>query len=158
MSELVERYGAGFLALVSAAALVIWRDNVTAAYVAQTISLDALYSAVLQWASIQTGFLFGIFGFVAGKNDGFIAELRSTKEMALFVSYMRWSTLLGFALTLASIPVMIFKLGIGDGGPWTYSIFVSWCALAVWAFFSFARVAYLFGILIRTKDNYRIVG
>jgi hypothetical protein len=153
----LERFGPMAIA-ATAAALLFWqRESVSCAYQNGVISLAELYGAVLDWSAIQTGFLFGIYGYVAGKNDGFVAALKQTGEMRSFVDYMKTATILGFAVTLSSIPMMVFQFGL-DGTIAGYSIFVGWSVLSIWAFFAFARVAYLFGILVRTKDRVRVPG
>jgi hypothetical protein len=157
MMALIERFGPLILAAFAAGLLVWQMGAVTSAYQQNIISLSALYGAVLDWSAIQTGFLFGIYGYVAGKNDGFVAALKNTSEMRLFVGFMKSATFLGFAVTLSSIPMMVFQFGL-DGTAPNYAIFVGWSALSIWAFLAFARVAYLFGILIRTKDTVRIPG
>ncbi|QKD02969.1 hypothetical protein EB235_16865 [Mesorhizobium loti R88b] len=131
----------------------MYRDEVVARQAAKTLDFAALYSAALNWSSIQTGFLFGIFGFVAGKNDGFIEAVKSTGEMRIFSRYMRLAMSLGFVVTIASIALMVINFAISDGSTVKYGIFCVWAFLTTWAFFSFARVAYVFGILVRTGEN-----
>lgn len=154
----VERLGPMLLALTCALLLIWQRTPITQAYVDDAVDFAALYGAVLDWSAIQTGFLFGVFGYVAGKNDGFVAALKGTPEMALFTSYMKWAIFFGFSLTVTSIPLIIFRFSIGTGEDWKYFTFAAWSALSVWGFFAFARVAYIFGIIVRVKDQVRIPG
>lgn len=151
----LERYGPVIGALVVAVSLVIFRSRLSDAAALQTIDFGNLYSAVFDWSAIQTGFLFGIFGYVGGKTTGFIHEIRNTREMVLFIRYMRTAIALGFVLTFASIPlvVMSFKMHTSTFG---FAVFCAWCFLSVWGFFAFARVAYLFGLLIRPRDQVRL--
>ena len=158
LAAVAERFGPLFLAGGCAAVLLWQRGAVTQAYADDTIDFSALYGAVLDWSAIQTGFLFGIYGFVAGKNDGFVAALKNTPEMSLFVGYMRWAIILGFVLTVTSIPALVFRFTIATGEDWRYFAFVSWAALAIWGFLAFVRVAYIFGIMVRVKDTVRIPG
>lgn len=158
LGALTERFGPMLVAIACTAVLLWQRDAITRAYAEEQIDFAALYGAVLDWSAIQTGFLFGIFGFVAGKNDGFVAALRDTPEMSLFIGYMKWAIFFGFVLTVTSIPLIVFKFSIGNGEHWRYFAFLLWSMLAVWGFLAFARVAYVFGILVRTKDKLRIPG
>lgn len=158
MIDQIERKLPLAAAIAVLAALVYWRDIMVARYVAGDIDFASLYSAVLDWSAIQTGFLFGIFGFVAGKNDGFIAALRNTEELRLFYRYMKTAIFLGFTVTLISIPMMVVNYSIASGSEWIYAGFVFWAFISIWSFFSFARVAYVFGIIVRTKDKTRIPG
>ena len=42
---------------------------------------SSLYGAVFNWSAIQIGFAFGVYGFVVGKNEGFIQEIRDLLAM-----------------------------------------------------------------------------
>lgn len=155
MSYVIEKYGPILAAAMSVAALFYFREKLTAASLNSDIDFSNLYSAVFDWSAIQTGFLFGIFGYVGGKTTGFIAEIRNTDEMASFVRYMKVAIALGFTLTFFSVPLIVasFKM---HGSTLALVIFCIWAFLSVWGFFAFARVAYLFGLLIRPRDQQRI--
>ncbi len=158
MSGLIERFGPLTISLSLAIALFVYRDPIIAREAQGSLNFPALYSAAVDWAAIQTGFLFGIFGFVAGKNDGFIKAVRNTHAMRLFSGYMRCAMALGFVVTIYSIMLMVINFSVSDGGGVSYSIFLLWALLTAWAFLAFGRVAYIFGILIRTKDKNVIPG
>lgn len=158
MSEFIEKFTPLILTCLVGVTLVYFRIDISMAVESQSIDFSVLYAAVFDWSAIQTGFLFGIFGFIAGKNDGFIAEIRSTPQMALFSRYQSTAIYLGFALTFSSIPMMVTGFKYGTNDIRGFAIFVGWSCLATWAFFAFLRVAYVFGILIRVKDQRRLKG
>jgi len=155
MRDIPERFGPAAFAVLTLALLVYFMEDVVALSAKEQIDLGNLYSAVFDWSAIQTGFLFGIYGFVAGKSSGFIHEIRDTPEMKIFVGRTRRALFLGFTITLFSVPLLVASFAI-EGGGWRYGVFVAWSAISVWAFFAFARVAYLFGLLIRVRDVERL--
>lgn len=116
------------------------------------ISLNGLFSAVFGWASIQTGFIFSVFGFVATKTGGLVEEFRSTPYIFVFESYVRRAMYLGLILTVYSIPMMSYKVDVDS--PTQYWIVCIWFALFIWAFGAFLRVALNFGqLLSRNKGD-----
>lgn len=158
MIDFIEKRGPMLIALVTVSLLFYFREWMVARAVAKDVDFGNLYSAVLNWSAIQTGFLFGIFGFVAGKNDGFIAAVRNTIEMRQFSRYMRTAMALGFGVTLGSIPLMVVNFSIVPDSMTRYLIFCGWAFISIWSFLSFGRVAYVFGILVRPKDKERFPG
>lgn len=139
-------------------ALYVFRDGVISGANAGTLDFGVLYAAVFDWSAIQTGFLFGIFGFIAGKNDGFVKELKDTEQLAYFHNYQKTAIALGFVITFASIPLMVLNLSFSVAASWEFVVFSGWAALSMWAFFAFVRVAYIFGIIIRVRDRARVRG
>lgn len=71
---------------------------------------------------------------------------------------MLTSIALGFIMTLSSIFFVVTKLNISSDDSVNYIIFSLWSFLSVWGFLSFARVAYIFGVMIKIKDKDRFPG
>jgi hypothetical protein len=136
--------------------LVYFKTTVMQLSVDSKISVTNLYNAIFDWTAIQTGCLFGIYGFVAGKNDGFIGEIRNTRSMKRYGVYIRRAMYIGFVLTLTSIPLIVTNYKIEKDDHLLYYIVAVWFSLFLWAFCSFARVAYIFGILIRVNEPAQI--
>ncbi len=158
MMGIVERFGPISLAALSSLLLYYFRSDLIHLSISGDINVSNIYSSVFDWSSIQTGFLFAIFGFVAGKTDGFIHRIKDTPEMRLFLKYTKRALLLGFAITFASIPMTVTSFDIAKGASWKFHVFAAWSFLSVWGFFSFLRVAYIFGDIIKVKDDTRVVG
>jgi len=59
----------------------------------------------------------------------------------------------GFILTLSSMPLIGWKFHVEKGDLVLYAIISAWFSTFVWAFFSFARVAYIFGLLVQTENK-----
>ncbi len=135
-----------------------FRDLLTVKFNTGGWKLDNLYAAVFDWSAIQTGFLFAVYGFVVGKADGFIAEIKRTKAMDRFINYTKRANFIGFSLTLVSIIFIVVSPSINSGASWVYFIITAWFSLFVWAFLAFLRVAYIFGIIARVRDREVIKG
>ena len=154
----VEALGPLFFGILSLVALIHFRTDLTAQYIQLGWKLENLYSAVFGWASIQTGFLFGVYGFVVGNTDGFISEVRGTRAMSRFVGYTLRATLIGFILTLATMPLIVADPSLTQESGLVYYLIAAWLAIFVWAFMAFLRVAYIFGLIVRVKRDTFIGG
>ncbi len=153
---LAEAFGPIVCALLTFISLWMARKTIVPLMAADTISVGNLFSAVFGWASIQTGCVFAIYGFVAGKNDGFIGEVRRTRSMKRFSVYIMRAISSGFLLTVTSMPLIVWKFTITADNRYLYLLIIAWFSLFVWAFLSFARVAYIFGILVRVPDSEKV--
>jgi hypothetical protein len=158
MTAAIERFGPVCAASLMVAALYYFRGDLVLMAFNGQLDLKNVYASVFDWSSIQTGFVFGIFGFVAGKSGGFIEAIRDTKEMALFLTYTKRAIYLGFCLTFSSIVMSITSFDVSSGGPWKFHIFAVWSFVSLWGFLAFLRVAYIFGDILRVRDRVRIPG
>ena len=155
---LIEAYGPITCGALTLLALWYLRGSLLPLMAEDRISIGNLFSAIFGWASIQTGCVYAIYGFIAGKTDGFIGEVRNTRSMKRYSTYIKRAIFSGFILTVFSMPLIVwkFKIELDD-----YKLFLgiaAWFSVFVWAFLSFARVAYIFGILIRIEDVRKIKG
>src|SRR5262245_50222975 len=104
-----ERYapvGAGVASLIL---IYFFRGDIASQFAAGGWKVDGLYNAVFNWASIQSGFVFGVYGFIASKRDGFVGELAKGRSFDTLLTYSRRAYLTGFGLTFISLPVMIVE-------------------------------------------------
>lgn len=157
-SWFVEAYGPAACGVLVLILLWLTRGRLLPLMADNKISIGNLFTAIFGWASIQTGCVFAIYGFVAGKNDGFIGEVRHTRSMRRFNTYIKRAILSGFVLTIGSMPLIVWNFGAGSVDVKVYTVIAIWFSVFVWAFVSFARVAYIFGILVRAEDVERIPG
>lgn len=114
---------------------------------------DNLYAAVFDWSSLQSGFVFAIYGFIVTKKDGFVGAITAGQSYPQFISFTRRACLGGFALTVCSLPLLIVSPKIEAESPITYWIIAVWFAFFIWAFCAFLRVAFSFGIMVATPDK-----
>ncbi|GJL92148.1 hypothetical protein [Hyphococcus sp.] len=94
-------------------------------------SLDNLYSVVFDWSSIQTGFVFGIYGFVVRKSDGFISEIRPTVAITQFLSHTKKAIVIGFLFTFASIPLVVVANTVDMEKTPHYKFVAAWFSLFI---------------------------
>jgi hypothetical protein len=149
----LESWGPLLAGGLSFAALLYWRDEIVSQFANHGWKAEGLYGAVFNWAAIQTGFAFGVYGFVAGKTGGFIEAVRGTVAMARFQGYVKAANVLGFVLTVLSIPLLVTNPDLTAPTSAAYAVVSGWFALFVWAFVTFLRIAYTFGHISGVKDN-----
>lgn len=116
------------------------------------VELSNLYSAIFGWSSIQTGFLFAVYGFVAGKGNAFLKAVARTKAMEKYNSSLGSAIFAGFSLTISSMPFIVVPLEPTEFGIW-YIVIAAWFSIFVWAFMLFCGVAYTFGVISTVKDS-----
>lgn len=155
-AAITEAFGPAATAAAVFVLLLIFHAKITALIVDKTLSIDNLYSAVFGWAAIQTGCLYAIYGYVAGKTDGFIGEIRSSRSMRRYNSYLKRATIMGFLLTIWSMPLIVWHHEVTVNDNYWFISMSLWFSLFIWAFGAFARVAYIFGILINVGEPTRV--
>lgn len=120
------------------------------------IKLENLYSAIFDWSSIQTGFLFSVYGYVASKTDGFVAEIKDSRGMSAFKKYTSRAMWIGFLLTVSTIPLIVVDFEISSN--FRFALVALWFSLFAWAFAGFLRVAINFGRIVSVGDREVIGG
>lgn len=153
MGRYLERYGPLLLSLITFFTLLYFVSLIKSSFASHKWSSEGLYSSVFNWAAIQTGFVFGVYGFVAGKKDGFLYDLRETRFLRDFIKYTRRATSVGFVLSMISVPLIVANPKLGTSGYIPYALVAAWFSIFVWAFSAFMRVALIFGRLISVRDK-----
>lgn len=148
----IERWGPLVLAFIVFALIVVFQDWVAGKFEFDGWQSSSLYAAIFDWSAIQTGFAFGVYGFVIGKSDGFLEKIKGTSAMDRFVGYIRNANAIGFVLTISSIPLIIVDPKITATNDLCYVIVAVWFSTFIWSFTAFLRLAYNFGIIASTKD------
>lgn len=142
--------GAGVLVILACAT---FRLQISQQFSASGWQESNLYNAVFGWSSIQSGFVFAIYGFIVTKRDGFAGILIGGQSYERFLSFTRRACFGGFLLAVVSLPLVVASPKI-DTAPATLFWSVSlWFSFFVWAFFAFMRVAFTFGRIIGTTDK-----
>ena len=150
---LLEQYGPLIFSAIGGAMVVLWRDEITHLVNSKQLDINNLYSAVLNWASIQIGFAFAVYGFVVGKTQGFVEAVRDTIAMRRFLSYVKRANVGGFVLTATSIPLAVVAPSPDDSQSSIFWLVTIWFCLFLWTFFAFLRIAYNFGHLTSVRDQ-----
>lgn len=149
----IERFAPLALGLAALAAIYMLRIDIASNFEPNRWKAESLYSAVFNWASVQSGFVFGIYGFIVSKRDGFIGEIAHTHTFAELTRYARRAYLTGFALTFASLPLAVAQPSISDPASNAFLITAVWFAAFIWTFCAFLRVAFIFGALVAVPDR-----
>jgi hypothetical protein len=149
----IEQFGPVTSAALAFIALWYFSEPISSMFLSENWKSAGLYSAIFGWSAIQTGFAFGVYGFVIGKGDGFIAALRTTTAMSRFMGYIKRANITGFLLTFTSIPLIIGEPKVGEPMSINYIVISAWFSLFVWSFLSFLRLAYNFGQIASVKDK-----
>lgn len=158
ISRIAEEFSPAILATISLLVLIYYKSQVMNLAVSGLISITNLYNAIFNWSAIQTGCLFAIYGFVTGSSDGFMGEIRGTYSMKKYSIYIKRATYAGFILTFISIPLIVIDYKMTFETHMYYYTIILWFSLFIWAFFSFLRVAYIFGIMVSVDERRRTPG
>lgn len=148
-----ERLAPAFLGVVAFVLIAYFRDLIAERFLPGRWAAEGLYSAVFNWASIQSGFVFGIYGFIVSKKDGFAGEVAKGRSFDQLLIYTRRAYLTGFALTFASLPLMVAEPDIHSPGAWQFWAVALWFAAFIWTFCAFLRVAFIFGLIAAVPDR-----
>lgn len=148
----IERYGPITVALASFLALLSFKADIVENFADGSWKADGLYGAVFAWASIQIGFAFGVYGFVAAKSTEFIAASEQTTAMSRFMDYVRKANISSFVLTVFSLPLIVISPDLKKPDPMVYVGVAFWFSIFIWTFLTFLRIAYSFGHISNVKD------
>lgn len=153
IGRLFERFAPLVLGFITFAIIYFWRVEIAANFEPNRWKAESLYGAVFNWASVQSGFVFGIYGFIVSKRDGFIGEIAHTHTFGELTRYARRAYLTGFALTFASLPLTVAQPAINNPASDAFFIAAIWFAAFIWTFCAFLRVAFIFGALVAVPDR-----
>lgn len=151
--RMIERFAPMVLGLLTLGAIYLLRSDIALNFGPNRWKAESLYSAVFNWASVQSGFVFGIYGFIVSKRDGFIGEIAHTRTFAELTRYARRAYLTGFALTFASLPLTVAQPPINDPASRAFLLAAIWFSAFIWTFCAFLRVAFIFGALVAVPDR-----
>ena len=155
----VERYGPLVLSAFCMVLIYFYGPLIVAKFAAvDGWDISSLYGAVFNWSAIQTGFAFGVYGFVVGKSDGFIKEIRDTLAMRRVMGYVKRANIGGFLLTIFSLPLTVSSPLISGTHTVWFFVLLIWFGLFVWTFLAFLRIAYNFGHLSSVRDQPEFYG
>ena len=149
----VERYGPLGFSLAAMVGIYLNATPIVTSIEASKWQVANLYTAVFSWAAIQTGFAFGVYGFVVGRSEGFIPEIRNTIAMRRFLGYVKRANVGGFLLTIVSLPLTIFSPNPAPQGSAQFFLVLLWFGLFLWTLLAFLRIAYSFGHLSSIRDQ-----
>lgn len=151
-----EKYAPLVAGLLSFFLLMIFRNSIETAFQTSEWKIGELYGVVFNWSSIQSGFVFAIYGFIVTKRDGFAGQIIGTQSYEQFIHFTKRACLGGFGLTIISMPIIVVSPDISEANNWFLPIAL-WFSLFMWAFCAFLRVAFSFGTIIAKPDKKVII-
>lgn len=148
---ILERVYPACLGVVCAGAWLFWGHKLVYLSEANHWHLDQLYTAVFAFLAITTGFLATFYCTIMCMSEGFVRAIRDTRLLGRFLAFVKGAIVLGFFVSLASIPMMVVAPLPKE--PMTISAFViaAWVGVAVWAVAAFFRVAALFFFIFEAR-------
>jgi hypothetical protein len=153
ISALFEKHYPALGAVVAVAGAFYFAPTLVATLAEQKWSLANLFGAAFDWSAIQTAFIFGIYAFVLGYNGEFLSQVRDSAPFQHFLRYAWQAIMHGFLLTISSIPLMVIEPQVTSPYGLLFTIVSIWFGLFVMAVLSFFRVAYIFALIARIRDQ-----
>ena len=83
------------------------RETLSSRFGSEAWDIGAFYSAVFDWSSIQSAFLFGIYAFILARSEPFIKAIDGTEPFEKLRSLCRSTLYMTFLLTLVSMPLAV---------------------------------------------------
>lgn len=148
-----ERWAPLLVAAITLSVCIYFKADIALKFGENGWKASSLYSAVFNWSSIQSGFVFGIYGFIITKKDGFVGTISGTTTFLQFIAFTRRAYIGGFVLTFASLPLLVAEPPIFSADRRTFWFISIWFAFFTWTFCAFLRVAFCFGIMAATPDR-----
>ena len=109
-------------------------DRTVFAAVPSDQNWSLLYAAIFNWAAIQIGFLFGVYGFMVGSPTEFMKAIKNLKEFKTFRSGLVTSLFVGFLLAIVSLPLLVFTPDPANSSIILKIAIYSWFSCFVFAF------------------------
>ena len=145
-------------ALLTFSGLLFFGEKLFSSVEKDTIQWANLYNAIFGWSAIQTGFLFGVYGFVVGSPKGFMTAIQGLKDFTYFKAGIVTSLFVGFLLSIASLPLVVLAPDPLASNHIVSALVYAWFAMFVFAFGTFLKAAYMFAFMTRQKPAQKILG
>ncbi len=89
-------------------AILIWQQpSISANFISKDWDIDAFYSAVFDWSSIQAAFLFSVYAFFLSRSEPFIQAIAKTQPFTELRRYVLRALSLSILLSLISLPLLV---------------------------------------------------
>lgn len=140
---------------VAAVAWLLWGHKIAAICVKEQWHIEQMYTAVFAFLAITTGFLATFYCTIVCMSEGFVRQIRDTKKMAGFLAFVKRAIILGFVVSLTSVPMMVAEPAPTEQFSVAAFIVAVWVGASAWAIAAFYRVASLFFFLFEAKTEPR---
>lgn len=151
MFRFARKYLDAILMTAVGSLLLMFSGAVATEFRAERWDLGAFYSAVFDWSSIQSAFLFGIYAFVLSRAEPFVKAIAGTPAFSAMRAYVRHTVYIALALTAVTMPMLIAAPTMTDGSIYDvgYVLFVAYSLATVYVFARFLKVVRVFTKLER---------
>jgi hypothetical protein len=150
-----ERFYPLCVGALTALVWLLWGDKLVAICAKEQWHIEQMYTAIFAFLAITTGFLATFYCTIVCMSEGFVRQIRDTKKMWGFLAFVKRGIILGFIISLASIPMMIAAPTPTEQFSISAIIVAIWLGGAAWAIAAFYRVASLFFFLFEAKTEPR---
>lgn len=142
----VRKHLPAIAAISAPLAVFAWRDTLALRFANEAWNVGAFYSAVFDWSSIQSAFLFGIYAFILSRSEPFIKAIDGSEPFEALRSYSRRTLYLTFILTIVAMPLAVAepKPGADMLSPSLW-VFAGLASLTAYTFCRFLKVVRVFG-------------
>lgn len=113
-------------------------------------ALSSLFQGMLGWASIEAGFLFAAYTFIAAGSSTFIVSIQSTRAFIDFKDYIIFTLYLSFAVSGVALYFSIAPPNLGIDGYGRY-IIVFFIAASAWIVLRFLKIVRVFRKIDKAK-------
>ncbi len=134
------RFIGGLSAIIAFAACIGFHRELTVQFESGAWNVSNFYSAVFGWASIQTGFLFAVYVYLATKTSPFMESVKETEAYRSMMAFTRATLWLVISVVLATVPLLVATPLPGDSISIVTVLIALWCGLVVYTFFRFLRI------------------
>ena len=136
--------------------LVLCQKPLDAALESNPNAWGNLFGAVFDWSAIQTGFMFGVYGFLIGAPNGFMKAIETTSAFQLFRAGVLTSLFAGFVLTIVSLPLLVLSPEPRELHFMIRLLVYFWLSLFVFALLSFFKTAFVFAKMTSQSGSGKI--
>lgn len=151
LSSLVERY-LDALAAICVGALVFYFGDFLSSQFAKSgaWSLAALYAGILNWASIECGFMFAAYTFAAASSNDFMRAVAKTPSFIAFKAMMLQLVYVSLLVAAAALVMSVIDFYPTEIW-WSRLIFAAWFSLIAFSMLRFLTVLRIFRIIAHTE-------
>ncbi|MGU3496301.1 hypothetical protein ACLBXM_19855 [Xanthobacteraceae bacterium A53D] len=151
-----ERWAPLFAGSIALSLTLLLREAAVNFIAEYKISISQLITGIFGWASVMTGYIFGVYGIIIGKSDGFVQKIKETKSMSRFLGFVSTCLFLGILLTLLGIPLLVVDMSSGNITKFSYIASSIYFGIFVWSLAACFRVAIIFYTIMRVKAISRL--
>ncbi|MDE2167488.1 MAG: hypothetical protein KGJ66_14260 [Alphaproteobacteria bacterium] len=139
------------IGIVTVGVWLLLGHKIVAFCVKEQWHIEQMYTAVFAFLAITTGFLATFYCTILCMSEGFVGQIKDTEKMRGFLGFVKGAILLGFIVSIASIPMMVAEPVPVKQFSVAAFVVAFWIGASAWAIAAFYRVASLFFFLFEAR-------